>query len=279
MKAIVTGSKGLLGRNIIPLLSGDFEIYGFDIDEWDITDPGRGRELIRQIAPGVLINLAAATDVDGCEDRRDLAEKVNVRGPEVLARLCAEKGVRLVHMSTDYVFRGDKGTPYTEEDVPDPVSFYGVTKLAGERKIMESHPSPLIIRTEWLYGKGGASFVTKIVAAARSCGSVQVVDDQTGCPTFARDLAAPVAALVRKGLSGIYHVANSGSATWFAFAKEIFALLGLGADLTPTTSERLARKARRPSYSVLDCTRLTRDTGIVMRPWQEALQEFLSEPL
>lgn len=279
MKAIVTGSKGLLGRNIIPLLSEDFQIHGFDIDEWDITDPVRGRELIEEISPAVLINLAAATDVDGCEDRRDLAERVNVHGPAVLARLCAEKSIRLVHMSTDYVFKGDKGAPYKEDDAPDPISYYGFTKLAGERKILEIHPSPLIIRTEWLYGTEGASFVTKIVAAARSCGAVQVVNDQTGCPTYAQDLAVPISVLVKKGLTGIYHVVNSGASTWFTFAKEIFSLLGLAVDLTPTTSEKLARKAQRPAYSVLDCSKLTRDTGLVMRPWQEALQDFLSEPL
>ena len=224
----------------------------------------------------MLINLAAMTDVDGCEDKRELAERVNGYGAGVLADLCREHSIRFVHISTDYVFDGTKTLPYKENDIPNPVSVYGMTKLMGERAVMEKNPSSLIIRAQWLYGKGGENFITKVVKIAKQSGTLRVVNDQRGSPTYAKDLAEPLIALIEKGKTGIYHLANSGSCTWFEFAGEIFRLLEIDTAIIPISSDELERKATRPSYSVFDMWKYQKDTGLKMRPWQEALREYLA---
>ena len=151
-----------------------------------------------------------------------------------------------------------------------------MTKLMGERAVMEKNPSSLIIRAQWLYGKGGENFITKVVKIAKQSGTVRVVNDQKGSPTYAKDLAEPLIALIEKGKTGIYHLANSGSCTWFEFAGEIFRLLEIDTAIIPISSDELERKAKRPSYSVFDMWKYQKDTGLKMRPWQEALREYLA---
>lgn len=275
MKLLIAGGRGLLGNNILPILNNHFDTISLDIEEWDITDRDAGKSIIEQYRPDVLLNLAAMTDVDGCEDRRELAQKVNEEGAGIVAELCREYKIRLVHISTDYVFDGEKTSPYTEDDVPNPKSVYGMTKLSGEKRVIEKHPSPLIIRAQWLYGNGGENFITKVVRIAKERGVVEVVDDQRGTPTYAKDIGEPLKRLIEKAKTGIYHITNSGSCTWFEFAGEIFSQLKLDVQLKPTTSLKLNRKAKRPAYSVFDCTKVQRETGITMRTWQEALQEYL----
>ncbi len=172
------------------------------------------------------------------------------------------------------MFDGTKSTPYTETDEVNPLSVYGRSKRLGEERTM-ANPRAVIVRTEWIYGKGGESFITKVVRAARQRGVVEVVNDQTGAPTYARDLARPLAAIIRSGKTGVYHVTNAGACTWYEFARHVFSVLGLRVDCRPTTSDRLKRPAPRPAYSVLDCSRLRNDTGITMRSWQEAVEEYL----
>jgi dTDP-4-dehydrorhamnose reductase len=277
MKIILAGGRGLLGRNIAPLLERLSDLTILDIEEWDISDREQGREVLNAYKPDALINLAAVTDVDGCEDQCDLATKVNAEAPGVLGAICHARGVKLLHLSTDYVFDGRQCSPYTEKDKPNPLSQYGATKLEGEQRLLRESPSAVVIRTQWLYGRGGANFISKITAAAGERGSLEVVNDQHGAPTFARDLAAPILALLERRCTGIYHVANSGSCTWFQFALEVFSQLGMKVEVKPITSDRLQRKAVRPANSVFDCSRLFADTGLSMRPWQEALREYLSE--
>lgn len=276
MKVLISGGKGLLAGNILPVLGERFDLAVYDVDEWDITSASKGRELMEFHRPDVVLNLAAMTDVDGCEDKADLAQRVNAEGAGVVAGLCAAQGARLVHISTDYVFDGEKGSPYREEDETGPVSVYGRTKLAGERMVFQRLAGAAVVRTEWLYGKGGTSFVDKIMKLAGQQGSLRVVDDQRGSPTYARDLAAPIAAIMEKGLTGIYHVSNSGSCSWFEFAGAIFSLRGMDVRVSPISSSELGRKAKRPSYSVFDLTKIRRDTGIGMRHWMEALKEYLA---
>ena len=276
MKVLITGGKGLLGRSIVPPLSERFDCAVYDIDEWDITSATAGEKMLGRHRPDVLLNLAAMTDVDGCEENTALAERSNVEGPAVLAGLCEEFHARLIHISTDYVFDGTKRLPYREDDEPNPRSVYGRTKLAGEKKILDRNIDWVIIRTEWLYGHSGSSFVDKVIAIAQSQGFARVVNDQRGSPTYARDLALPVSAIIEKGLTGIYHISNSGSCTWYDFAKAIFFTLRMDIDVSPISSADLGRKAERPSYSVFDLTKLSRDTGIAMRNWQEALTDYLS---
>ncbi|MCX5807399.1 MAG: dTDP-4-dehydrorhamnose reductase [Proteobacteria bacterium] len=275
MKIIILGGKGLVGKNISPHFSTCHEIITVDIEEWDITNIEKSEEFIRQYTPDAIINLAAVTNVDGCEDNVELARKVNGEAPGFIAEICEKYHAKLIHLSTDYIFNGKKNTPYIEEDAPDPQSVYGITKLTGERNIMRKNPSSLIIRAEWVYGDGGENFITKIKKIADEKGMVEVVNDQRGAPTYAKDLALPLKTLIENGNSGIYHIANSGSCTWFEFAKEIFSQLQTEIEVKPITSTQLNRKAKRPSYSVYDCSKLQKDTGIVMRSWQTALKEYL----
>lgn len=277
MRLLVTGSHGLVGTNIIPTLGHHFDVIPLDIEEWDINNTRQGEDTIRHHKPDVILNLAAFTDVDGCEDDPELAHRVNGEGPGIVAGLCHRCGVKLVHFSTDYIFDGEKGSPYVEEDLPNPQSVHDMSKLAGERNVLARHPSSLIIRAQWLYGKGGESFITKVARIAKDNGAAKVVDDQRGAPTYALDLAEPLRVLIKRDGSGIYHVANSGACTWFEFAREIFSCLHMDVRLEPTTSTALARKAKRPAYSVFDCTRMQRDTSITMRYWQEALRDYLGQ--
>jgi dTDP-4-dehydrorhamnose reductase len=275
MKLLTTGSDGLVGTNTLPVLKRAFEVVAFVESQWDITNEKQGEEVIRLVKPDVLLNLAAITDVEGCEGRQESAFRVNAEGPGVLARICARHGVRMVHFSTDYVFDGRKTTPYTEEDAPNPLSVYGKSKRLGEEQVMACLPSAVILRTEWIYGSGGENFITKIVRAARDRGSVEVVEDQTGAPTYAGDLARPIIELIGRGAQGIYHVTNDGSCTWYQFARHIFSLLAMDVACTPITSAGIRRKAVRPAYSVLDCSKLASHTQIRLRSWQEALKEYL----
>ena len=277
-KILVTGSDGLIGTNILPYLSKHFEIIPMIEEQWDILDRKLGEEIFDTHKPNALINLAAITNVDGCEDASELAYRVNAEGAGVLAGLCGLHNIKLLHFSTDYVFDGTSARPYTEEDLPNPLSVYGLSKLLGEKKVLEGHPSSLVLRTEWIYGKGGENFITKVTKIAREKGRVEVVDDQTGTPTFAQDLAEPVRALVAQDKSGIYHVTNGGACTWFQFAKEIFSILRIDVPCLPMSSARIQRRANRPAYSVLDCSKLRQQTGLSLRPWQEALRQYLVEP-
>ena len=276
MKILTTGSHGLLGTNILPVLERSFTVIPYDIEEWDITDRDAGERTIRDIRPDVILNLAAYTNVDECEDCLSLAYRVNAEAPGIMAKLCSDHNIKFVHISTDYVFDGEKETPYKEDDETNPTSVYGLSKLSGEKKVLANCPDAIIIRTQWLYGHGGINFITKITKIAREQGVAEVVNDQRGCPTYAKDIADPILLLIEKNRSGIYHVANAGSCTWFDFAREIFSCLHIDVVLKPITSEQLNRKANRPRNSVFDCSRLFRDTGHRMRTWQDALHDYLS---
>lgn len=278
MKLLVTGSDGLVGSNILPFLKERFDVIPAFEKDWDIGDIGAGEEILAREKPDVLLNLAAITNVDGCEDNPELAFRVNGDGPGTLARLCSRFGTRLVHFSTDYVFDGTKTGPYNEEDPTNPLSIYGKSKLLGENNVLELDRFATIIRTEWIYGQGGENFITKVLKIAQETGRSRVVDDQWGTPTYAKDLGPAVAALIEGNRAGVYHVTNSGSCTWFGFARKIFSLLGIDVVCEPIASEHLIRKAKRPVNSVLDCSKLQRDTNLLMRHWETALQEYLSTP-
>jgi dTDP-4-dehydrorhamnose reductase len=275
VKLLTTGSHGLLGTNILPILERSFDVTPYDIEEWDITDKEAGERIVKDVRPDIILNLAAYTNVDDCEDCLSLADRVNAEGAGIVAQLCNAYNIKFVHISTDYVFDGEKDSPYTEDDEPNPASVYGLSKLSGERKVLAGCPDATIIRTQWLYGHGGMNFITKITQIAKERGVAEVVNDQRGCPTYTKDLAEPIRLLIEKNRSGIYHVANGGSCTWFEFAQEIFSSLHMDVALRPITSEQLNRKAKRPRYSVFDCSKLARDTGHHMKAWQDALHDYL----
>ena len=277
MKVLVLGAGGMLGKDLVPILSVKGQVWARDIDDFDITDPKRVQREVEALQPQVLVNAAAYTDVDGCESRKELAFAVNAEGARNVARACAAIGGRMIHLSTDYVFDGSSRIPYGEENLPNPRNVYGSSKLQGERYIQEILENHLIVRTEWLYGRHGKNFVDTILKYAGQQKELRVVDDQRGSPTFTRDLSFALERLIGIEARGILHVTNSGSCTWFEFARQILREKGYDhVQVIPISSEELSRPARRPASSVMDCQRYEKLTGRKMRPWKEAIKEYLS---
>jgi dTDP-4-dehydrorhamnose reductase len=263
----------MLGHDLLEVLQGD--VRGVDLPELDITDLTSVRKTLLTLKPEIIINVAAYTDVDGCEADVERAMAVNGEGVGLLALTAREIGAKLVQVSTDYVFDGGKGEPYLEDDAVGPLSVYGESKLAGELNAAMA-PRHLIVRTQWLYGLHGKNFVETMLRLAGERSELAVVDDQIGSPTFTRDLACAIKGLVDKGCIGTYHVANGGFCSWNEFARAIFDEEHLAVTVNPMTTEQLSRPARRPLYSTLDCGKLARDTGFTPRPWREALREYLA---
>jgi dTDP-4-dehydrorhamnose reductase len=255
---------------------GDFgsSARGVDVEEIDITDLSSVQRVLVTLKPTVVVNAAAYTDVDGCQTHAEQAMQVNGEGVAHLAMVSKEIGAKLVQVSTDYIFDGKKGSPYLEDDLCAPLSVYGESKLAGEMNTW-FNPDHLIVRTQWLYGHAGKNFVETMLRLAGERDELTVVDDQVGSPTWTRDLALAIKALIEKGCSGTYHAANAGFVSWNGFAREIFRLAGLDVTVKPMTTAELDRPAPRPLYSTLDCTKLAHDTGFTPQPWQEALKRYL----
>lgn len=269
---LVVGHKGMLGQELMGVFGE--AARGVDIEDIDITDMLSVQRVLVTLKPKVVINSAAYTDVDGCQTNAEQAMQVNGEGVGFLAMVSKEIGAKLVQVSTDYIFDGQKGSPYLEDDLASPLSVYGESKLAGEMNAW-FNPDHLIVRTQWLYGHGGKNFVETMLKLASERDELSVVDDQVGSPTWARDLALAIKALVDNGCSGTYHAANSGFVSWNGFAKEIFRLAGLDVTVKPMSTEQLGRPAPRPLYSTLDCGKLIKDTGFSPQPWQEALKRYL----
>ena len=279
MKILMTGARGMLGRDLLPLLSAKHEVLGKDIQDFDITDRKRVQEEIAACRPDVVIHAAAYTDVDGCETKRDLAFAVNGEGALHVALGCAHVGSRMIHLSTDYVFDGESGIPYPEGSPPHPLNVYGESKLQGELYIPKVLENYLIIRTAWLYGRHGKNFIDTILRLAGQQDELRVVNDQKGSPTFTKDLSQAMGRLVEEETRGVLHVTNSGSCTWFEFAQKVLDLNpspDRKSRVIPISSTELARPARRPANSVLDCSRFEQITGFRMRSWEEGLKEYLS---
>lgn len=269
---LVVGSKGMLGQELMAVF-GD-AARGVDVEEIDITDLLSVQRVLVTLKPAVVVNAAAYTDVDGCQTNTEQAMQVNSEGVGYLAMISKEIGAKLVQVSTDYIFDGKKGSPYLEDDLASPLSVYGESKLGGEMNAW-FNPDHLIVRTQWLYGHGGKNFVETMLKLAGEKSELTVVDDQVGSPTWAYDVALAIKALIDKGCSGPYHVANAGFVSWNGFAKEIFRLAGRDVTVKPMTTAELGRPAPRPLYSTLDCTKLVQDTGFTPQPWQEALKRYL----
>jgi dTDP-4-dehydrorhamnose reductase len=234
----------------------------------DVTDADATRELL---AGSTVINCAALTDVDGAESNADRAHAVNAVG----ARNVAQAAERVLYVSTDYVFDGRKREPYVESDPVEPLSVYGASKAAGERATAEGNANHLIVRSSWLFGRGGTNFVATILRLGRERGELRVVDDQVGCPTFTRHLAEALLPLAASDQRGVLHVAGANSCSWFEFAREIFGRAGIEVDLQPCSSEEFPRPARRPAYSVLGSER----GGPTLPAWQDGLDAYLAVPV
>ena len=275
MKVLITGAEGMLGHDIIRVLEGKHQLIPTTLADLDICNASQTAELLTFQAPDCVINCAAYTNVDGCETDADNAFTANAEGVKNLALACRQSGTRLLHISTDYVFDGTSQRPYVEEDAVNPLSVYGHSKLAGERFVQEILDNYTIIRTEWLYGQNGTHFVGRILQLAEERDTLDVVDDQIGTPTGTTDLALAIEALLAIPARGIYHVTNAGSCSWCVFAQKILAIAGSKTRVLPISSERLARPARRPAYSVLDWSKFIRETGHKLLPWELALKNYM----
>jgi dTDP-4-dehydrorhamnose reductase len=282
MKILVTGAGGMLGQDVVRVfLEHGHEVHATDITSTDhrldITKEEDIQSVLQAAGPDWVVNCAACTDVDACEDHEADALLLNARAPAGLARACREHSVRLLHVSTDYVFDGTRNTPYLEHDVPRPVNAYGRTKLEGEIAISGQMDDFIIVRSQWLFGLGGKNFVSTIIRAARNTPVLRVVNDQHGSPTYTRDLATAMRQLVELDARGIYHVCNRGTATWFDLAKKALELLDLDAEVVPVTTEEFPRPAKRPLHSVLSMKKFTDMTGKLMPIWPISLKEYLKE--
>jgi dTDP-4-dehydrorhamnose reductase len=283
---LVFGAGGLLGRAIISAkaLSG-LNVVGLRHAEADITDAAGVERIVAQVRPAVIVNAAGYAAVDRAESEPDLAFAVNADGAGNLAAAARGAGASLVHLSTDYVFDGAKRSPYREDHPTSPINAYGQSKAAGERAVREATDRHVIVRTAWLYGRHGKSFVSTMLKFAADRDDVNVVDDQRGTPTSAADLSDAILAIAARIAAGgaeygTFHFTNAGETTWHGLAGRVFAELsrrGLKAPrLNAIPTSAYPTQARRPAYSVLDCTRIGRAYGIVPRPWEAALDDELA---
>lgn len=272
---LVLGARGMLGSDLCEVLSGCCRLTAWDIEELDITNRQAVFESIRELAPQEVINCAAFTDVDGCEEREKEAFNVNGSAPEYIAEACAAVGARLIQISTDYVFDGKKQTAYEESDLPNPINAYGRSKLAGENAVAESGCRFAIIRSQWLYGRGGKNFIDTISKLAAEQDVLRVVNDQFGRPTWTRDLADALVEFIGSDGEGIYHLAAGGSYSWYDVAQEIVSIKDLPVKVEPVATAAFPRPAARPGNAVLNCTLIAKKFGISMRDWKEALREYL----
>ncbi|MBP3545868.1 MAG: dTDP-4-dehydrorhamnose reductase [Alphaproteobacteria bacterium] len=270
---LVVGANGQLGNELRLLLQNKAEYV--DREELDITDEAAVSDYVTKDKYEAIINCAAYTAVDKAEDEPELAEKINVYGPKNLAKT----GVPLVHVSTDYVFNGQNYVPYKEGDETAPRSVYGVTKLAGEKAVIENASTAVVIRTAWLYSEFGNNFVKTMQRLGAERESLNVVFDQIGSPTYAKDLAQAIVEILpqlKKGTKEIYHFSNEGVCSWYDFAVEIMKKSNLSCKVFPIESSQYPTKAVRPSYSVLNKSKIKTDFGIKIRHWEEALQECIN---
>ena len=277
---VITGGRGMLARAIGDALAARGRTFvSLDRAETDITRQTDVSRLFATHKPTLLINCAAHTKVDLCEDERDKADAINGHAVGLLAEAARAHGTFLVHYSTDFVFNGSGTRPYRVDDPAGPLSAYGRSKLLGEQKLQASAPDGwLIVRTSWLYGRGGASFPRTIVERGRQGAPLKVVDDQIGSPTYTPDLAEATLDLLERGKTGLWHVCNSGQTSWFDFAIATLEEFNVPAALSPiSTADWVAmrpKQAHRPAYSVMDIEPFARAAGRRMRPWREGLHDF-----
>lgn len=275
MRVAIIGAAGLLGKYLLREWTID-ELRGVDLPEIDIRDPQGLDRVIGEAKPDWIVLTAAYTDVDGCESHPDLATETNCRGAVNVAEAASRHGARLMFISTDYVFDGKKTTPYETDDQRNPQSIYGQSKADAEVGITRVLPDSCILRTSWLFGVGGKCFPDTILKLATTRPELEVVNDQRGCPTYARDLARAIVQLCRSNAKGTVHATNRGDCTWFEFASEIVRRAGVKVVIRPTTSEKFVRPAERPKYSVLSSKSLEQ-RNIYMPSWQEAVTDYLIE--
>ena len=283
-RVLVIGAKGMLGRDLVKVLystfrtdkHSDWEVLEWDIDEIDIREEKTTVTKIESFHPEIVINVAGYTDVNGCESNEEEAFAVNAEGMKHVALGALQCRAKVVYLSTDYIFDGKKKEPYLEDDLPNPLNVYGRSKWKGEQYARELLEDALIIRTQWLYGRFGNNFVSSILRQGREKKVLSIVNDQIGSPTYTVDLSEAISVLLKYDARGVFHVANSDLCTWYTLGQAILKLSGMErVKVIPISSKELDRPAVRPPYSVLNCQKLRQVTGMTLRPWVEALKDFI----
>lgn len=281
LKVALIGSTGMLGIDVNAALKGaNFLIKNYNSKNLDITDAKSLPDALNNFKPDYIINCAAYTNVDLAEEEKEKADAVNHLGAQNLAEAALMLDSRLIHISTDYVFDGTKKTPYFEDDETNPINEYGLSKLKGEIAIKDSGASYIILRTSWLYGKNGNNFVNTILKLADNQKTIEVVNDQLGCPTYTKDVAYAISEIIVKDNSKneVYHLTNSGSASWYEFALEIVRVFKrTNCEILPVSSDRFVRPAKRPFYSILDNSKAKEDYNIELRHWKDALKKYCND--
>ena len=284
MNILVTGANGQLGNEMRIVSKNSSNRYFFtDVEELDICDKRAVDDFVKKEKIQVVVNCAAYTNVDKAEDEPEFAEKLNATAVGYLAQACKDNDATLIHISTDYVFGGNKGnTPRTEEETTNPTGAYGRSKLHGEQAIEKAGCKHIIIRTAWLYSEFGNNFVKTMRKLTAERDSLKVVFDQVGTPTYALDLANVIAIIINKLknangkqpiANGIYHFSNEGVTSWYDFAKEICELSGNKCDIQPCHNNEFPSKVKRPSYSVLDKTKIKKELNITIPYWKDSLKD------
>jgi dTDP-4-dehydrorhamnose reductase len=281
LRILLTGKNGQVGSALVPALAPLGELSAFDRRGLDLLDFQSIGSIVAKVKPDIIINAAAYTAVDRAEKEEDLAFKINFQAVKEFAHEAKSLNALLIHFSTDYVFDGEKPTPYVETDLPSPLSVYGRSKLEGERAIAASGCRHFIFRTSWVYGPTGRNFLQAIIAAARTKPELRVVDDQRGAPTSSLAIAAAVAQVLATPdfslkPAGTYHLSAAGETTWHGFAKEILSRKGLQAKVAPVTSAEYGAPARRPKNSMLDNTKIGATFGVALPDWRQGLAAVLA---
>lgn len=281
---LVTGANGQLGNEIRVLAEqySDFEFVFTDVEDLDITNETAVSEAFKQYNPKACINSAAYTAVDRAESQQGLCYAVNADAPAILAKACKEHGATYVHVSTDFVFDGEKNAGYVEDDAINPSSVYGKSKAEGEKRVLAEYPESIIVRTAWVYSSFGNNFVKTMLRLADSRDELSVVADQVGSPTYAADLADALLTLMMKslkgeGTKGIFHFSNEGTASWYDFAHAVFELGNKTLTLHPIKTVQYPTPAARPKFSLLDKTRFKTESGKTVRHWREALRACMEK--
>ncbi|MCI8742887.1 MAG: dTDP-4-dehydrorhamnose reductase [Lachnospiraceae bacterium] len=277
MRVLVTGAKGQLGTDLMNELNRQgLEAIGVDIEEMDITDAESCRRVISREKPDAVIHCAAYTAVDAAEDNVELCSRINGQGTRNVAQACRDQGIKLMYISTDYVFDGQGTRPWEPDDPRDPLNVYGETKYQGELAVEELLDQYFTVRIAWVFGLAGKNFIKTMLRLGQERGAVSVVDDQIGSPTYTYDLARLLVDMIQTDQYGRYHATNEGICSWYEFACEIFRQAGMDqVQVTPVSSQQFAAKAKRPSNSRMSKEKLS-DNGFVRLPdWKDALGRYL----
>lgn len=286
MNILITGADGQLGSEIKELSDGitGWTFFFTDADSLDITSEMETETFFQRVQPDIVINCAAYTNVDKAESEPETAERINSEAAGILARMALKYHSQLIHISTDYVFDGHLCSPYIETDLENPQNSYGKSKLAGEKIILKENSDSVIIRTSWLYSSYGNNFVKTMLKLGRDCNNVKVIYDQTGTPTYARDLANVLIRLseIYKNdpvsfIPGIYHYSNEGVASWFDFAKAVFEISETDCTILPVLTEEFQSDAKRPHYTVLNKSKIKTTFNIEIPYWKDSLKDCLSK--